>query len=271
MAAKRIDQGRGNGHRPILERRWLLGQGIVNSDFVIARLKSIIMKQSLLDRRQALALLGLSALGATPQAEVDLALVLAIDCSYSVNAEEYRLQMQGMGRAFMNPHVYEAIARGPKKQIALSAFLWSEDGSKLLIIPWRKIASKNDAFSIGKHLVNTARDISPGGTSISSALLYAQSLLEKAPSSLRQVVDVSTDGRNNSGPSVDQIRDQLTASGITINALAIVNEVTDLVPYLAKEVVSGDGSFVLTANSYHVYGEAILKKLIKEIEGPGVS
>lgn len=229
------------------------------------------MKHLNFNRRQALALLGLSTLGATSQVEVDLALVLAIDCSYSVNAEEYRLQMQGLGRAFMNPHVFEAIARGPSKKIALSAFLWSEDGSQLLIIPWRKISSKNEVFSIGKHLVNTARDISPSGTSISSALLYAQSLLAKAPTSLRQVVDVSSDGRNNSGPSTELVRDQMTAAGITINALAIVNEVTDLVPYLEKEVIGGDASFVLRANSYHDYSEAILKKLIKEIEGPGVS
>ncbi len=229
------------------------------------------MKQLNLNRRQALALLGLTTQGAVAHAEVDLALVLAIDCSYSVNAEEYRLQMQGLGLAFMNPHVWEAIARGPKKQIALAAFLWSQDGAQLLIIPWRKIVTKNDAFSIGKHLVNTARDISPAGTSISSALLYAQSLLAKAPKALRQVVDVSCDGTNNSGPSTQLVRDQLSANGITINALAIVNEVTDLAEYLKSEVTSGEGSFVLKANSYKVYAAAILKKLIKEIEGPGIS
>ena len=229
------------------------------------------MKKLNLNRRQALAMLGLSALGATSKAEVDLALVLAIDCSYSVSAEEYRLQMQGLGRAFMNSHVYEAIARGPNKKIALSAFLWSQEGSQLMIIPWRTIASKNEVFSIGKHLVNTARDISPAGTSISSALLYAQSLLAKAPKALRQVVDVSCDGKNNSGLPSEQVRDQLSAAGITINALAIVNEVTDLADYLEREVTSGEGSFVLRANSYKVYSEAILKKLIKEIEGPGVS
>lgn len=229
------------------------------------------MKQPTFNRRQALALLGLSTLGATKQVKVDLALVLAIDCSYSVNAEEYRLQMQGLGLAFMNPHVFEAIARGPNKKIAISAFLWSQEGSQHLIIPWRIIAAKNDAFSIGKHLINTARDISPAGTSISSALLFAQSLLDKAPSALRQVVDISTDGRSNSGPPTQQVRDQMSEAGVTINALAIVNEVTDLAPYLENEVISGDGSFVLKASSYKVYGEAILKKLIKEIEGPGVS
>ena len=67
------------------------------------------------------------------------------------------------------------------------------------------------------------------------------------------------------------MRDQLSANGITINALAIVNEVTDLAEYLKSEVTSGEGSFVLKANSYKVYAAAILKKLIKEIEGPGIS
>ena len=68
-----------------------------------------------------------------------------------------------------------------------------------------------------------------------------------------------------------EVRDQLSVAGITINALAIVNEVKSLAAYLESEVTSGEGSFVMKANSYQVYGEAILKKLIKEIEGPGIS
>ncbi len=225
-------------------------------------------------RRQVISLLASAVASSQPHAqavEVDLALVLAIDCSYSVSAEEYRLQMQGLGRAIMNPLVFEAIRRGPKKQIAISAFLWAEEFKQHLIIPWRTIASAKDAFSIGTHLLYTARDIGPGSTSISSALLYGQTLLSNAPSALRQVIDLSTDGRNNSGVSTKLVRDQLSVAGITINALAIVNEVTTLAPYLESEVTSGEGSFVIKSNSYEAYGEAILRKLVKEITGPGVS
>ncbi|MDX1718086.1 MAG: DUF1194 domain-containing protein, partial [Anderseniella sp.] len=32
--------------------------------------------------------------------EVDLILVLAVDCSYSVDSREFRLQMDGIGHAF---------------------------------------------------------------------------------------------------------------------------------------------------------------------------
>ncbi len=229
------------------------------------------MRQLSFNRRQALALLALAGLGAVPQVEVDLALVLAIDCSYSVRTDEYRQQMQGLGRAFMNPMVFEAIARGPQSRIAVSAFLWSEDQSQKLIMPWKIIASAKQAFTTGNYLLYTARDIQPAGTSISSALQFAQDLFETAPSSLRRVVDISTDGLNNSGPRIKVIREKLAAANITINALAVVNEVTVLVPYLKEQVISGEGSFVMKADSYDVYGEAILRKLVKEITGSGIS
>ena len=227
--------------------------------------------QPSINRRQALALIGLSTLGATRKVDVDLALVLAIDCSFSVGAEEYNLQMRGLGSALMNPQVFEAIQHGPNKKIAITAFLFADDQRQNLIIPWRTLATAEDAFSMGMHLLNISRDLAPGGTSISSALLFAQVLLKKAPKALRQVVDLSTDGINNSGPPPIEVRDQLSVAGITINARAIVNEVKSLAAYLESEVTSGEGSFVLRANSYQVYGEAILKKLIKEIEGPGIS
>jgi Protein of unknown function (DUF1194) len=229
------------------------------------------MKLPTFSRRQAIALLGLSTLGATEQVEVDLALVLAIDCSFSVSASEYKLQMQGLGRALMNPQVFEAIERGPKAKIALSAFLWSEAGNRRLILPWKIISSAADAFSTGSHMIYTGRDIAPGGTSISSAMLYARTLLGSAPPALRRVVDVSTDGRNNSGFSTRAARSQLLAENITINALAIINEVQTLDIYLENQVAGGEGSFVMKVNDYESYGEAMLKKLVKEITGPGIS
>ena len=65
-------------------------------------------------RTVAVLLLLISALAvrSDSQAEnyqVDLALVLAIDCSFSVDSNEFRLQMEGLGRAFMHREVHEAI------------------------------------------------------------------------------------------------------------------------------------------------------------------
>jgi hypothetical protein len=229
------------------------------------------MKRS---RRELLGLMAAAAFARPARAvvpDVDLALVLAIDCSYSVSASEYLMQIQGLGRAFMNPRVFDAIQRGLLKKIAVAAFLWSENENHKLIIPWKTIAKSQQAVAMGNHLNYTARDISPGGTSISSALIFAQKLLGTAPSAFRRVVDISTDGRSNSGVEVSLVRDQFVSAGITINALAVSNEVQTLDIYLRNEVTSGEGSFVIKADNYESYGEAILKKLVKEIEGPQLS
>ena len=62
--------------------------------------------------------------------EVDMALVLAIDCSFSVDANEFRLQMQGLGQAFMRPEVKEAIARVPGVASVHDLHVWSITSGK---------------------------------------------------------------------------------------------------------------------------------------------
>ena len=84
-------------------------------------------------------------------------------------------------------------------------------------------------------------------------------------------LDVSTDGRNNSGPPVAPVRDRVLAQGITINGLTILNEWPTLDTYVEGNVAGGPGHFVIPANDYEAYGEAILRKLLREITGPGIT
>jgi Protein of unknown function (DUF1194) len=42
-----------------------------------------------------------------------------VDCSYSVDAAEFRLQMQGLAQAFRRIDIHEAIRRGAKGRIAV--------------------------------------------------------------------------------------------------------------------------------------------------------
>ena len=53
--------------------------------------------------------------GATPgkPVPVDLELVLAVDVSRSIDADEFELQRQGYARAIVNPAVLNAIRSGP--------------------------------------------------------------------------------------------------------------------------------------------------------------
>ena len=205
------------------------------------------------------------------QPEVDLALVLAIDCSFSVDSNEFRQQMEGLGLAFRSKEVKEAISKGPAGRIAVTAIQWSDERNQMIVVPWTEIASEADADALGVLLQAMPRRLAEGGTSISSALMFSAALLTQAPSAERRVVDMSSDGRNNTGPPVSTVRDRLVANGITINALTILNEWPTLDKYFEANVVGGQAHFVIVAENYETYAEAILRKLVREITGPGIS
>jgi len=203
--------------------------------------------------------------------QVDLALVLAIDCSFSVDSNEFRLQMEGLGRAFMHREIHEAIAKGSTGRIAVTALQWSDENNQMVVVPWTIISNPDQAEALGQILARMPRRLAEGGTSISTALQFSAMQFELAPSAERRVIDISSDGRNNIGPPVHMVRDRLVARGITINALTILNEWPTLDQYFERNVVGGQAHFVISADDYVSFAEAIYRKLLREIVGPGIS
>ena len=204
--------------------------------------------------------------------DVDLALVLAIDCSFSVDTTEFRLQMQGLGQALRRKEIHDAIAQGATGRIAISVFQWSDDRSQLIVVPWTVVDGGDTANSLADQLETMPRRLAEGGTSISSAMRFAAAMLQAAPMrSERHVMDISSDGRNNIGVSTDRVRNEIIKRGITINGLVIINEWPTLDKYFEQQVVGGPAHFVIVANDYPAYAEAIYRKLLREITGPGVS
>ena len=218
-------------------------------------------------RRNVLAMLTYAASSklAVAAPVVDLALVLAIDCSYSVDAVEYRLQMRGIGQSFLDSRMLEVVTHGSLQKIAICAFHWSDAHTQQIIMPWQILATANDAINLANLFLAAPRLLTAGLTNTGAALLFARKLFEDAPMASRRVVDVSTDGRCNGGPSVQSARDLLVADGITVNGLAIVNEQPNLVSYLEENMIGGDASFVVTANDFNAYADAIRFKLLREI------
>ena len=221
-----------------------------------------------------LLLLSATAIRSASQAEeyqVDLALVLAIDCSFSVDASEFRLQMEGLGRAFMERKIQEAISKGATGRIAITALQWSDENNQMVILPWTIISNPDQAEALGQVLARMPRRLAEGGTSISTALQFSAAQFDLASSAERKVIDISSDGRNNIGPPVSLVRDRIVARGITINALTILNEWPTLEQYFENNVVGGQAHFVIPADDYVSYAEAIYRKLLREIVGPGIS
>lgn len=216
------------------------------------------------------AALGLST-AATGQsgADVDLTLVLAVDCSYSVDDGEFDLQMQGLARAFISHEVAAAIGSGPRGRIAVAVMQWAGVGEQRLAVPWTIVANDGSAESFALTLNSTSRVVGPGSTSISAAIDGAVLATRTAPyRGDRAIIDVSSDGTNNNGGPVDPARDRAILSGMTVNGLVIMSEVFFLDIYFDNHVVGGPDHFVEKADTYADYGEAILRKLVKEISRP---
>jgi hypothetical protein len=207
---------------------------------------------------------------AQPQ-EVDVALVLAVDVSGSIDYQEAELQRKGLVDAFLNQEVLRAIRSGSLGRIGVSVVYFSSKDYGFMSIPvnWMVIEDDKTAQAFVKQLVS-ARRPSARGTSISDALEYSLRQLQTGPfHAVKQVIDVSGDGVNNAGRRVEDVRDEVLAKGITINALPIIDDSTpqDLDKYFEGCVTGGPASFVIPAKGFVDFARAIRRKLILEISG----
>lgn len=197
---------------------------------------------------------------------VDLALVLALDVSGSVNAYEYELQRDGLAAAFRDPEVLAAIQLGQRKRIAVVAVQWAGVGKQMISVPWKIIGDQETAWAFSDEIRAMPRKFINGETHISGIIDFAAKVAFQAPASAaRYVIDISGDGMDNVGYAPDFARNRALKSGVTINGLAILNETPRLTEYYHHRVIGGPNAFVMKANRYEDYAEAIRKKLIREI------
>ncbi len=222
-------------------------------------------------KTRALARIGLGLwLGAWPLAAkaevVDLELLLAVDTSISVSREEYQLQIQGLAQAFQDPRVLAAIGETGDRGIAVSVVQWASHAEQYLAVEWTKVRNAEDALRISEGISSMPRRFAGYGTAITSALRFcARAFFGNGFEAWRRVIDVSGDGSDNRGPLPDATRDTAVRIGITINGLAIRNEEPNLEFYYRQHVIGGPGAFVMTADDYHDFADAVVVKLIREI------
>jgi hypothetical protein len=73
---------------------------------------------------------------ALPETQVDLALVLAVGVSFSMEPEEQDLQRHGFVEAFQSPEVHQAIRQGMLGRIVVVYVEWSGAFDQQIIVPW---------------------------------------------------------------------------------------------------------------------------------------
>ena len=203
---------------------------------------------------------------------VDLELVLAVDASSSVTAEEFDLQMRGIADAFRHPAVAGAIQAAGDLGIAVSLVQWSDNRRQVQAVDWAHLTSPETASAFGEEIDGTPRFVIGGGTAIGGAIEFSMRELARNDFTGRRVViDISGDGRANQGAMPAILRDRAIAADITVNGLAILNEDQLVDHYYLNNVIGGTGAFIMTAEDFEDFADAILRKLVQEISGVPVA
>jgi hypothetical protein len=210
----------------------------------------------------------LAAFNAAPASSdpVDVAIVLAIDVSSSVDPATAILQRDGHAKALEAPEVVAAIQRGYVGCIAITYFEWSINGKKRSILPWSRLCNARDCRNAATVIRFEGAERGFGKrTSLSFAINYSGSLLGglAAP---KKVIDISGNGENNDASNIYLAREQALAKGYVINAIVSSGD-RGLQRYFAEKIIGGPGAFVMPVASPGDYPEALRRKLVQEIGG----
>jgi hypothetical protein len=198
--------------------------------------------------------------------EVALALVLAVDASGSVDNRRFELQKQGYAAAFRNPKVLNSIRSLMTQSIAVAMMQWTGPQLHVVVVDWMLVKDKVTVNALAAAIEAAPRQLFGGGTSISGAIDYSRLMLAQCPCNpARRVIDISGDGANNRGRPAALARDEAVRDGVGINGLPILSVEPGLDRYYYDNVIGGPGAFMIPAENYDTFADAILKKLITEI------
>ena len=201
---------------------------------------------------------------ARAQTPVAIELVLAVDTSLSVDDTEYDLQMTGIANAFRSPEVGDLIQA--QDGVAVALFQWSTTIDPRFVIPWHLLRGPASVAAFADRVARARRDPHRGFTAIGRAIDFAVRLIAANDFDGRRLkIDVSGDGRNNTGPVPAASWPGTGARGIGINGLPILIDTYNLDAYFRTKVIHGPGAFIETATDYRDFARAFRRKLRREL------
>lgn len=188
------------------------------------------------------------------------------------------MQIDGLAGALANPDVRRALLSQPQAPVDLTVYEWSSPDYQRTLLPWTAITDAAALDTVIARLRAIRRVDAPPGTAIGSALQTGAALMAAHPGCWKQTLDVSGDGKHNMGPHPQTQKTRLQAGGVTVNALVIgadnprrgtanAEDAQSLAGYFRAYVITGPGAFVETALGFHAYKEAMVRKLLRELEG----
>ncbi len=222
------------------------------------------------------SLIVLIMLANVARADCRLALALALDVSGSVDAEEYRLQMDGLAHALQRPEIRQLLLATAGPPVEILVYEWSGPEEPRLVLGWSRLDSPTAIEKVARKLRATQRQKRTPTTDIAAAMRAGAAFLGQKPNCWRHVLDVSGDGQSNTGPHPKTVSFGRTPRMITVNALVIGTDrknngdqgqhrIGALSAYFQKYILRGPDSFVETAHGFDEYEMAMTRKLLKEM------
>lgn len=200
------------------------------------------------------------------QAACRQALALGLDVSGSVDAVEYRLQLDGLAAALEHPEVTQALFSMPDAPVALAVYEWSGPEAQRLLVDWVVLDGTAALSTVTDALRRVQRVGGASSTALGAAKAFGGGLLARQPTCWRRVLDVSGDGTSNTGPRPRAVR----PDGIIINGLVIgggeADSLAALSGYYHAYVIQGAEAFVEEAAGFADFEEAMVRKLKRELQ-----
>lgn len=205
--------------------------------------------------------------------QVDAELVLAVDVSYSMDAEEQKLQRAGYAAAVTSSDFLGALRSGAYGKIAVVYIEWASSRDQKVLIDWTVIDGPQSAADFAGKLAE-APYRRASRTSVAGAIDASMALFEgNGFEGIRRIIDISGDGPNNDGRPVTAARDEAVAQGVTINGLPLLirpvraayMDIEDLDLYYRDCVIGGSGAFMIPVRDTKAFVDATRTKLVMEI------
>jgi Protein of unknown function (DUF1194) len=201
-------------------------------------------------------------------AQADVALVLAVDVSGSVNDERFQLQREGIAGALDSDALASIVSAGAHQTIEIAVVEWAED--QRVVVPWTVIHNRRDLAGLAMRLRRASRSWVHTMTDPAGGIAAADALFQSVPLTPgRKVIDVSGDGKQNIGEiPTRESRDAAVAHGVTVNGLPITSgSEPDVDAWYRANVVGGSDAFLVVANGFDAFAEAFRQKLTREVAG----
>ncbi len=212
-------------------------------------------------------------------------LLLLVDVSGSVSANDFSTMMTAYGNAMTSQAVLDAIQCGQRGRIATSVLFWASDNRQAIGVEWMEVSGISSARSFQSSITTAARPFE-GTTAIGTAIRTGTPLfgtetggVENGFESVTQIINVAGDGIDNaSNPrvrdrsiNVSAARDNALANGVDIIGGIAVNDATgDLDTYYRKFVIGG-GTETMTASvaratTFADFERELTSQLAKELK-----